>query len=1058
MKRSKLLTIPRAAARLLLATLLLTLTAQTAWADNLTSANLLIDNEIEAGTAGHYYYNMPGYSENVVKHTLTLTEQDITDNKVPFKVYDNGGKNGPFGYNVKAQLVITAPMGYAVKVEGTAKLTDNELGRDYLYIYDGTDDSAPVFKHHANHEKFGTNSNESYYTVVGVQSSTNSLMLDFRTWQSNKDGNREGLNLTISFVDASNYISYAIINMDIYQRYTGSAINLGYSVDNFKGVHLTENTDYTATIKNSNNETVTNVVEEGHYTLTIEGKGSYTGTKTIDFWVTATPGILIDSEIAEGTVGHYYSVMPKSGTGTVDLTQSNVTTFMVYDDGGKGGSYDYDKPGNFSNYANGYLLIHAPNGYQVHLTGYVRTSLDRAYLTVYDGNSESASTLCENVHGTISAANADSYKNVTVDVTSSGEYMLLHFDASTAVGNSEGLILTASIGHGITVADGITHGSVSCDNFWIKGSSTTIPLTVTPATGYRTNTVSYNDGSDHTLTADVNGDYSFTMPGKKVTVNATFAPITYTVSFNANGGTGDAMAAQNFIYDAAQNLTANTYTRTGYTFAGWATTADGNVAYADGAEVSNLVTTQGANVELFATWTANTYYVRFNANEGTGTMDNEEFTYDAAVKALTANAFTRDGYEFAGWATAADGAVAYADQAEVSNLTVTANGIFDLYAKWKKLLTNTDITISIPSQEWTGNALTPVITVTDGTTTLSEGTDYTVTAPSGTIQNADDYTFTITGAGNYSSEFTAIFKIVPKSVTIDGVSGGPLSITQDQNGYTATIDGTSETDLNITTTVTVKDVKISREFHSGQASTVILPFDYTCNDSEGGKFYAFVGVAWNDSENKWEATMKEPGDDTNQVTTLTANTPYLFMPSGTEMTFPNIPNMAGGTVTLKPASEGGNCSGTSGDGNWQFHGTYTKKTWTASDSDKDYGFAATSGTATDGTTAITAGQFVRFTSGAWMKPMRCYLSYVGTSAPAPARGMTRAASVGDDLPQSITVRLVSRGGDTTAIGTLDTKTGELSFDGWYTMDGRKLEGKPTKRGLYINNGRKIVIK
>ena len=295
-------------------------------------------------------------------------------------------------------------------------------------------------------------------------------------------------------------------------------------------------------------------------------------------------------------------------------------------------------------------------------------------------------------------------------------------------------------------------------------------------------------------------------------------------------------------------------------------------------------------------------------------------------------------------------------------------------------------------------------------------------------------------------------------MTIDGVSGGPLSITQDQNGYTATIDGTSETDLNITTTVTVKDVKISREFHSGQASTVILPFDYTCNDSEGGKFYAFVGVAWNDSENKWEATMKEPGDDTNQVTTLTANTPYLFMPSGTEMTFPNIPNMAGGTVTLKPASEGGNCSGTSGDGNWQFHGTYTKKTWTASDSDKDHGFAATSGTATDGTTAITAGQFVRFTSGAWMKPMRCYLSYVGTSAPAPARGMTRAASVGDDLPQSITVRLVSRGGDTTAIGTLDTKTGELSFDGWYTMDGRKLDGKPTKRGLYINNGRKIVIK
>ena len=89
--------------------------------------------------------------------------------------------------------------------------------------------------------------------------------------------------------------------------------------------------------------------------------------------------------------------------------------------------------------------------------------------------------------------------------------------------------------------------------------------------------------------------------------------------------------------------------------------------------------------------------------------------------------------------------------------------------------------------------------------------------------------------------------------------------------------------------------------------------------------------------------------------------------------------------------------------------------------------------------------------------MRCYLSYVGTSAPAPARGLTRSAS-GDDLPASITVRLVSRNGETTAIGTLDTKTGEVSFDGWYTLDGVRLSGKPSTKGIYINNGRKIVIK
>ena len=91
-------------------------------------------------------------------------------------------------------------------------------------------------------------------------------------------------------------------------------------------------------------------------------------------------------------------------------------------------------------------------------------------------------------------------------------------------------------------------------------------------------------------------------------LTATLVPITYTVSFNANGGSGDAMAAQTHTYNEAQNLTANSYTAPlGYTFAGWATTANGDVVYADGESVSNLKSTQGANLELFAKWTKNEF-------------------------------------------------------------------------------------------------------------------------------------------------------------------------------------------------------------------------------------------------------------------------------------------------------------------------------------------------------------------------------------------------------------------------------------------------------------------
>ena len=59
-----------------------------------------------------------------------------------------------------------------------------------------------------------------------------------------------------------------------------------------------------------------------------------------------------------------------------------------------------------------------------------------------------------------------------------------------------------------------------------------------------------------------------------------------------------------------------------------------------------------------------------------------------------------------------------------------------------------------------------------------------------------------------------------------------------------------------------------------------------------------------------------------------------------------------------------------------------------------------------------------------------------------------------------TLRLVSRSGETTAIGEIDTKTGKMTFDSeaWYTLDGVRLSGKPSRKGIYINNGRKIVIK
>jgi hypothetical protein len=48
---------------------------------------------------------------------------------------------------------------------------------------------------------------------------------------------------------------------------------------------------------------------------------------------------------------------------------------------------------------------------------------------------------------------------------------------------------------------------------------------------------------------------------------------------------------------------------------------------------------------------------------------------------------------------------------------------------------------------------------------------------------------------------------------------------------------------------------------------------------------------------------------------------------------------------------------------------------------------------------------------------------------------------------------------TTVIGTLDTATGEIKIiDSWFDMKGRKLNGKPTTKGIYYYNGKRVMVK
>ena len=180
-----------------------------------------------------------------------------------------------------------------------------------------------------------------------------------------------------------------------------------------------------------------------------------------------------------------------------------------------------------------------------------------------------------------------------------------------------------------------------------------------------------NSSEVSNLTATANGT---------VTLYAVWAGNAYTIAYHANGGSGTIPEAH-VHYGQATTLAQNGFARPGYTFAGWATSPTGAVAYAPGATVSNLASEAGATITLYALWQVNAYTIVYNANGGEGAMENSSAVYDTPFT-LRANVFTRSGYIFQGWATAPQGEVCYADGAEVSNLTGEADGTVTLYAVW----------------------------------------------------------------------------------------------------------------------------------------------------------------------------------------------------------------------------------------------------------------------------------------------------------------------------------------------------------------------------------------
>ena len=231
-------------------------------------------------------------------------------------------------------------------------------------------------------------------------------------------------------------------------------------------------------------------------------------------------------------------------------------------------------------------------------------------------------------------------------------------------------------------------------------------------------------------------------------VSANFTtPTRYSVAYNANYGSGTVPASVTQNSGSSVTVASGSgLRRTGYTFSGWNTKADGSgTAYAAGDTIS-------AGATLYAQWSANTYTVKFNANGGTGTMADQDFTYDAAAP-LRANSFTKADYRFAGWATSAGGAVVYANQHSVKNLA--SSGSVTLYAVWVQNVYDISGTINGAS-----NALVTVKLMRGTTEVASSSVSMTGSTPyTGT------YGFSNIPAGTYNIVATQTVSEKTRTVT-----------------------------------------------------------------------------------------------------------------------------------------------------------------------------------------------------------------------------------------------------------------------------------------------------
>ena len=345
---------------------------------------------------------------------------------------------------------------------------------------------------------------------------------------------------------------------------------------------------------------------------------------------------------------------------------------------------------------------------------------------------------------------------------------------------------------------------------------------------------------------------------------------------------------------------------------------------------------------------------------------------------------------------------------------------------------------------------------------------YKVTNISNTLYVESDFTFTGTAeakgtdagityymhlAANLFNNTNNNFSVVTFDVTDGSLTITPkmsvydfLTVEESGSSTVVSINGDIPSTLTneLSTSVEATEVTYTRTFNTPYA-TICLPFAVSASEAAAaGKFYQFTKITDN-----YEVVMTEVTDD------LAANTPYIIAPASTN---DKVSFSYTGAVTISPAVEPSTSD--ADDADWAFKGTYKVKSFKNVDPDDKaiYFFASTDQKDDEENVEIHAGDFVITDTqddATKAAPFRAYLEYTGDGnlslSSSSATGRDASASI---MPRTLKVIIVNGDGTITKIGSISV-SGE---DKWFTIDGIQIEGQPTEGGMYIRNGRAVMVK